>query len=591
MTDQYIALQLYSTGSRYEQNVLQLLRDSKLSDICYAYKIRTKPENKLLKKVEIKKQERDAYCLTDITDVVGIRLVALFKSDMVDLLDGVLSAINHSNGVNPNPFIRDQIEEIKVYKGALAFDDLSPRILDTVKKYFPNITVNEANSKEGYSSIHIVSRLNLPVEKIPNYYIPIEIQIRTVFEDAWGEIDHKYGYVIRTGKDSGKPINNPDSVLSHLKVLKKFTDACMEYADCIRNEAIGFPTQLVNPRKVISVISDEYILVRFKELNIPEPFIEKYKIARDKKEHSASSGNNDTSLYLEAAGIFKELADNFNFDKDERDPGESLAYYYSRMNEAFCLMATNDKDHVSAARSIYHNLDDHYAEYSLVKMRYGQALSKLGFIDDAILQLQASGELLNKISPSYVGQPENCWPDQLPLADYMHIAKGQPKLLGYLIWLKIKSLGIGNEEIKFNLFFDAYNLTLSALQHVDQNSPEELSIHNNLLYFSIGCLFRTKISGIKLPVKTEVIQNFVNEHIQYIEFHSKSPNTLGVSASDTLMKAYWLLNRKEEAKKYAGYVMHCCLQENFSELNDAEKVSLMRTANNVLLNQDIGVIN
>jgi ppGpp synthetase/RelA/SpoT-type nucleotidyltranferase len=590
MSDQYIALQLQTTGSKLEPNVLQLLRDSKLSELCYAYKIRTKSESKLLSKVQIKKVEKHSYALTDITDVIGIRLVALFKNDMVDLLEGILSAINHSNGIQPNPFIKDRIEEIIIYKGNAAFDDLTPRLLEVITKSYPSTTITEKHSVEGYSSIHIVSRLSTQVPNLNDYYLPIEIQIRTVFEDAWGEIDHKYGYVIRTGKDTGKPINNPQSVLAHLKVLKKFADACNEYADCIRSEAVGFPVTTVSPRKVISVASDTHILTRFAALNVPDNFIEKYKAARDLKDKAIASTPNNQTLFLDAAEAFRELAESFAIDQICTDYGITLAYYYARMNEAICLMSTNDREHVNAARNIYKYLDENpqYSQFPLLKMRHGQALSKLGVMDEAINLMELSGSLLKSTSDPFLGRPENEWPDSLPYADYLHMAKTQPKLLGYYIWSKIKLIKDDNEQVKFDLFLQAYSLTLEALDHVETDSPEELSLHNNLLYYAMGCLSRSGVPDINISIKNEELKTYVDKHIGYIETHL---GKVTIFTADTLMKAYWLLNRKVDATKYAKLVVDSCVKESLSDLDDSEKISLIRIANCITNNQDIGVIN
>lgn len=52
----YIASKLEMEGIAQMPKVLQMLRDSSLSDLCYAYKIRTKSEKKLIEKVERKKE-------------------------------------------------------------------------------------------------------------------------------------------------------------------------------------------------------------------------------------------------------------------------------------------------------------------------------------------------------------------------------------------------------------------------------------------------------------------------------------------------------------------------------------------------------
>jgi ppGpp synthetase/RelA/SpoT-type nucleotidyltranferase len=587
--DKYTALALETNGSKAEAQVLQLLRDCKLSNLCYAYKIRTKTEDRLIHKVSLKRQEhgRERYALTDITDVVGLRLVALFKGDMVDLFDGVLSAITHSNTINPNPFLKDSLEEIIIYKGDLAFDETTPRLVEIVKKHVDGFEVKQKNSNEGYSSIHIVSRLNIKVDTIKkDFCIPIEIQIRTVFEDAWGEIDHKYGYVIRTGKDTGKPINNADSVLSHLKVLKKFTDGCMEYAESIRNEATGINAKAVAPRKVISVASDEYILTHLQNMHVSHEFIEDYINARNLK--LSIEGSNNPNKFLDAAEAFREAGNSLNqYDKNEANAyGYELAYYYSRMNEAFCLMSTNDLAHVSAAKNIYHQLDEHYSHYPLLKMRLGQALGKLDLIDESIFQLTIANDLFKSSKIPNLDDDDSKWPDVLPKADYQHIAINLPKLLGYNLWLKIKSLGSGHDQEKFDLFHTAYEITLSSLSHTKDNPKSELSLQNNLLYYSIGALSRISMPGLTKLIKKEELEAKVHDHIGYLEAHAKI-DEMSTSNVDTLMKAYWLLKRDSEATLCANNVIERCLDPEFTDLNSEEKLLLMRVAQKVIQGKEL----
>lgn len=500
MSDQnYIALNLQMAGHDAMPSVLQLLRDSKLSELCYAYKIRTKPEQKLLEKVQRKIQSKPEYCLADITDVVGLRLVALFKAEMVDIFEGVLTAITHKNGIKPNPFVKAIPEEVILYKGANAFDELSPRLKEVVARLCPQIQIKEEHSKEGYSSVHLVARLNTEPQHPPKtgYKVPIEIQIRSVFEDAWGEIDHKYGYVIRSGKDAGKPINNPEFVLGHLKVLKRFTDACMEYADQIRTEAVGVPPSLLATRKVVSVPSDNQILERFVTLGLPKELVEQYCRARDLKDSATKTVDQGMyeegkQTYLNAAELFRDMAEDLdsaeaNFKDSE---GSKLFYYYLRMNEALCLMSTNERDQVVVAQTVYLSLEGTYPEFPLLKMRHGQALGKLGHVDESIIKLREAGLMAEAIASGCSSLKIENWPDLLPFADYDHIIRTQPKLLGYHIWLKIRSLSSNEEKQKEDLFEEAYNITKSALQAVADNQKQALSLHNNLLYYASAKLSR-----------------------------------------------------------------------------------------------------
>ncbi len=596
--DGYIALHMQTAGNDATPGVLQMLRDSRLSESCYAYKIRTKTETKLVEKVGRKRQDgKRNYCLADITDVVGLRLVALFRAEMAELFEGVLRAITHSNGIAPNPFQVGRPEEVIIYKGMNAFDELPPRLRDIASRVCPGIEIKEEASKEGYSSVHLVARLTASPEKVPRdgYHLPIEIQIRSVFEDAWGEIDHKFGYVIRTGKDAGKPIGNPEFVLAHLKVLKRFSDACMEYADAIRIEAVGVPPTLLATRRVISVASDHHILDRFKTLDVPEGIIDKYREARDVKDKAAdlmsSSPPKGKQCYLNAAELFRELASTFEAEDEafRTSTGGELAWYYIKMNEALCLMSTNERDQVIAAQGVYQALDGAYTKYPLLKMRYGQVLGKLGHLDEALSKLREAGVLAETIAADFIKCPPEGWPDCLPHTDYDHIIRRQPKLLGYNLWLKIRTLGQEAEETKGALFKEAYDITKKGLIAAKDDPKQALSFHNNLLYYALGCLTRASDAGLSDGNDYGNLRNCVTEHVDYIEKYIVDLKLLEISTVDTMMKAYVVLERKKDAANAASILTEKCYMDNV-ELDPSETLRLLSLAHRVIGGEGVGVI-
>jgi hypothetical protein len=136
------------------------------------------------------------------------------------------------------------------------------------------------------------------------------------------------------------------------------------------------------------------------------------------------------------------------------------------------------------------------------------------------------------------------WPDYLPLADYEHIIRNQPKLLGYHIWLKIQTLEPQQENEKGALFKEAYEVTKKGVGNVITNTEQALSMHNNLLYYALGCLTR-----IDKDKDRAIFRQNVTEHLNYIEEHVSSnyDELLTISHADTLMKAYLILEREEDA--------------------------------------------
>ncbi|MRT31212.1 RelA/SpoT domain-containing protein [Herbaspirillum sp. CAH-3] len=100
-----------------------------------------------------------------VTDLVGIRALHLFKDDCTD--------IHHS------------VEAIWSPAEALAFVRDGDTSTDTLKALGLKIQTHP----EGYRSLHYVFSAK-PINRPVN----VELQVRTIFEEGWSEIDHKIRY-------------------------------------------------------------------------------------------------------------------------------------------------------------------------------------------------------------------------------------------------------------------------------------------------------------------------------------------------------------------------------------------------------------
>jgi hypothetical protein len=84
----------------------------------------------------------------------------------------------------------------------------------------------------GYSSIHYIVRLGPSVKPPQDLEDAVaELQVRTILEEAWGEIDHKYRYEL---KRSGKPI--PPFVESGFRDLALYLQAAARHAEHLCEE-------------------------------------------------------------------------------------------------------------------------------------------------------------------------------------------------------------------------------------------------------------------------------------------------------------------------------------------------------------------
>jgi putative GTP pyrophosphokinase len=144
-------------GGRISNLISDLLKRENL--VIHQITNRTKDLDSLSKKID---KKIDHYSkITDITDIVGIRIITYLESDVDDVANIIKRefSIDESNSIDKRLLKVDQF---------------------------------------GYRSLHIVANLNQQRCDLPEYKeystIKCEIQIRSVLQHAWAEIEHDLGY-------------------------------------------------------------------------------------------------------------------------------------------------------------------------------------------------------------------------------------------------------------------------------------------------------------------------------------------------------------------------------------------------------------
>jgi len=140
----------------------------------HSLKLRIKHPEHLLEKIIRKKREKPEIDVTPdnyseiITDLIGIRVLHLFKEQWQDIHTFVTTTWDLHE--NPTAYIRE--------------GDSDP-ILEIFRKH--NCCVQE--HPFGYRSVHYLVK-SQPAKQL---YL-IELQVRTIFEEGWSEIDHQIRY-------------------------------------------------------------------------------------------------------------------------------------------------------------------------------------------------------------------------------------------------------------------------------------------------------------------------------------------------------------------------------------------------------------
>jgi putative GTP pyrophosphokinase len=209
--------------NRYGKEVEQIkdLLEIKLKQICLAYTIENKlpPEalivkarpkslESFLKKLERKNWPQFYYPTEVATDLIGARITSWFLDDCHSILDYIQRS-SHFDIIENS--IEDYIKAPKAsgYRGLHLLANVT---YDSVKR-------NESNE------------LSVVPEKMT-----CEIQIRTKFQDAWGDITHEFHY---KAKNVGVHDKNLEDFLSDIsdrllledKTILKFRNVYQDLAD------------------------------------------------------------------------------------------------------------------------------------------------------------------------------------------------------------------------------------------------------------------------------------------------------------------------------------------------------------------------
>lgn len=137
---------------------------------------------------------------TEVTDLAGYRILHLHTRQMESLNAALLHVLDEAQSTvieGPKANVWDQETEA----------------------YFKGIGINTEYNPRLYSSVHYLVRPNKS-----KVNVTVEIQVRTLSEEVWGEVDHRFNYP--------HPI---DSVAcgEQIKVLARVASSCTRLVDSI----------------------------------------------------------------------------------------------------------------------------------------------------------------------------------------------------------------------------------------------------------------------------------------------------------------------------------------------------------------------
>ncbi len=149
-----------------------------------------------------------------VTDLIGMRMIINYRGKWEEIHDAILSIF---------PYVIDSEDSLPLaHKASLSFIAEPPIAYyaegDCISQYVKK-NIEASQHPKGYRGLHYI---------ISYKDVYIEVQVRTIYDEAWSECDHRYIY-----KHEASPSNHALKQLS--PILCAFTNIAGDISDLIRD--------------------------------------------------------------------------------------------------------------------------------------------------------------------------------------------------------------------------------------------------------------------------------------------------------------------------------------------------------------------
>ncbi len=477
---------------------------------------------------------------------------------------------------------------------------MAERVVDEFMQQYPDRAESvkwrgPQNPESGYSSIHVIFSLPVQIELEDGpqeVETSIEVQIRDVFEDGWGELSHRLGY-----KRSDKGLSDKRELDRQLKTarfrelnaLKASADAVSQHATLLDRSlsyfvySAGFSgTQ----QSVSNIVEDLDAILGI----IPADRAKHRALVADayhlmEAAHEASVRELDDAApceyYQSAANLFGELIDLLPDDiKDSRLPGKTgmPVNYHLQLERANALVMSVDpnvslrddkqaKELLDTAIGFYESLRatprmlEEYARDATIHLRLGQALARAAIDADErkhAIDTLSEAKKLSLYDPQIARLARDHW---LKLQAEYEIAKASLKDADLSRNTRIENLeealNISDEAVATADEFVIRNIAHAHIAH---------KIINNTLYYRLiyaGAL-KNQRRTIDEDERQKIERHFEallhRPYKRFVETHTKT--------IDTLLRAALFLDQREIALDMA--------ERNVTKLRQVARARLER---------------
>lgn len=461
--------------------------------VAHIIKSRIKPAEDIVEKVKRKRRgakngsKNFNYEPHHVTDGCGVRIVVLFQDDILVVTENIIKMLRHSSPYTDNPICKNEgLLEAVVYTNRPPHEEgsIHVRVVEMLKAAgFTAETKTPENRKGGYSSVHFVVAVQCPQPPssparrgqgacAPTPRVPVEIQVRDIFEEAWCEIDHTLRYV--NDRDGLLDSSMAMTWKPHLAALKTFADGCSQHASLIKQTAIeqakNMARAIESPEKSRPSDPPVGLAVILKEALPPHlhPAVEDAAAGFESAQEAADDLIR-AQLFREAADSFGELLKNAGTEGAKALGGRNVTYRL-KMEQAFCLQSLDDQQALKQAQAIYREILDEWHDDAFAFYRLATLVRRAG-------ELETARDLYVK------GCAAIAVDHTLDAQSWLRCA--MPRNLGLVYWNMAEESAL-QTDARIALLESAINATNSALVVGDRIGLDRLEISkclNNLCYY------------------------------------------------------------------------------------------------------------
>lgn len=467
-----------------------------VADLAYAVKARVKEDYKVVDKIRDRRRggpdqpAKPGYGVSDVTDIVGLRIVTLYRLDALEIIRALLETIEADRSASA-PFVAGSVSEVKIYSTNPTGDvqKLPARLEELFHSHGLASATSIAEKPSNYSSIHILLRGR---GKYRDGYreVPVEIQVRTALEDVWGQIEHSLKYKRRAMRSTGASSNvdaRLATTLSHLGALKTMIDGIAQYGDQIKLQIDELEPDL---RYSSSRSAEEPNARLAAQRDIAAEVVSEVAAAFAE----AKPGLTDQSLTVSARlrslrsalSQLEAVADQEPTLTLRPKSRKELVYVVTMHRALIHFQLGNLLEHgegqLNRALELYGEVEVEFPARLVVAYRRARALDSLGRRDEAIDRLR---HVLDRLGARGEPTPKDHW-----------IRSAVPRNLGVLLWEAANARTQGADGAAggpaMDLLREAIEVTWTAQRAevtedplAPSGSSEKARATNNLLYYLI----------------------------------------------------------------------------------------------------------